>query len=84
MACGIPVVATDIPGTRELITHGRTGWLVPPADAASLAERILTALRAPEACQRVAQAARQEVAPRFAFERVAKQYERLYLDLLSR
>lgn len=84
MTCGIPVVATDIPGTRELITHGRTGWLTPPNDAAGLAESILAALRSPAACQRIVQTARQEVAPRFAFEQVAKRYERLYLDLLGR
>ena len=84
MACGISVVATDIPGTRELITHGRTGWLVPPNDAASLAQGILAALRAPAACQSVAQAARQEVTPRFALEQVTKQYEWLYLELLGR
>ena len=84
MASGVPVVATEIPGTRELITHGHTGWLVAPNNAASLAEGLLTALQSPAACERVARTAQQEVAPCFALDRVAKQYERLYLELLGR
>jgi glycosyltransferase involved in cell wall biosynthesis len=37
MAAGKPVLATDIPGTRELVEDGATGYLFPPQDAASLA-----------------------------------------------
>lgn len=45
MAAGVPVVATDVSGTRELVRHGVTGLLVPPGDAAALAEAMLQALR---------------------------------------
>ncbi|NTW21830.1 MAG: glycosyltransferase family 4 protein, partial [Nostocales cyanobacterium W4_Combined_metabat2_030] len=41
------MVATDLPGTRELIVPGRTGWLVRPNDPADLAERLLEALSDP-------------------------------------
>ena len=40
MACGLAVVATDIPACRELVREGETGLLVPPRDAARLAEAI--------------------------------------------
>jgi glycosyltransferase involved in cell wall biosynthesis len=40
MACGTPVVATDIEGTRELVLDGKTGLLVPAAEAGSLASAI--------------------------------------------
>jgi glycosyltransferase involved in cell wall biosynthesis len=40
MVNGIPVVATDIPGSRELVQHGRTGLLFPPEDIMALADSI--------------------------------------------
>jgi glycosyltransferase involved in cell wall biosynthesis len=39
-ACGLPIVATDVPGCREIVVHGRNGLLVPPHDAVSLASAI--------------------------------------------
>ena len=38
MAAGLAVVGTDIPGIRELVQNGRTGWIVPPGDSHILAE----------------------------------------------
>lgn len=40
MACGRPVVATDVPGCREVVTEGQNGLLVPPRDAVALADAI--------------------------------------------
>jgi glycosyltransferase involved in cell wall biosynthesis len=45
-AAGVPVVASDVPGLREVITEGQHGWLVPPGDAAALAERLEWLVRA--------------------------------------
>lgn len=39
-ACGIPVIASDLPGVRSVLEHGKTGWLVPPGDAMALSERM--------------------------------------------
>lgn len=44
MACGLPVIVSDIPGNREWVTEGENGWLFPVGDAHALAERILDAL----------------------------------------
>lgn len=41
MAAKLPVVATDIPGVREVVVEGETGWLVPPNDPSALAEVML-------------------------------------------
>jgi glycosyltransferase involved in cell wall biosynthesis len=63
IVCGLPVVATGIPGIREVITDGESGWLAPPADAAALAAAITDALRSPEERRARAERARPAVAP---------------------
>jgi glycosyltransferase involved in cell wall biosynthesis len=44
MACGLPVIATDVGGNREVVHHRETGWLVPGGDE-RLADRLAEALR---------------------------------------
>jgi glycosyltransferase involved in cell wall biosynthesis len=44
MAAALPILATDIDGTRELIQHGKTGWLVPPGEADALSEQLAALL----------------------------------------
>ena len=44
MACGLPIIASDIRGNRDLIDAGEGGWLVPPGDADRLAGAIQEAL----------------------------------------
>lgn len=39
-ACGVPVIAADIPGTRALVTNDMNGWLVPPGESHALAEKM--------------------------------------------
>ena len=82
MACEVAAVATDIPGTREMIQHGQTGWLVPARDAEQLAGQILFALKHPEERKRVARQALQRVGL-FSMETVAEQYHRLYQQIIS-
>lgn len=43
MACGLPVIATDIPSNREWLQPGRNGWLTEPKDACGVAESLLSA-----------------------------------------
>jgi glycosyltransferase involved in cell wall biosynthesis len=49
LACGLPVLVSDIPGNREWIEDGKAGWLFPDGDAAVLAQRLLCAVRGSEA-----------------------------------
>ncbi len=46
-ACGVPAVATDVPGTREAIVNGETGWLAPAGDADALAQAMAKLMRTP-------------------------------------
>jgi glycosyltransferase involved in cell wall biosynthesis len=45
LACGLPVIVSDIPGNREWIGDGKAGWMFPDGDAEALAQSILNALK---------------------------------------
>ncbi len=66
MAAGLPVVASDLPGVRELVRHAETGLLAPSGDAAALAGALRTVAVEPEAAVQRARAARALVEERFA------------------
>jgi glycosyltransferase involved in cell wall biosynthesis len=57
-ASGRACIATDVPGCREVVRPGETGWLVPPRDAAALAAAIEEALSRPEELSRRGQQGR--------------------------
>ncbi len=83
MAVGVPVLATAIPGTDELVVDGVTGWVVSPGNHKRLARVILYALRHPEFSQSLAKTASEQMA-NFQIEPVAAQYTKLYYNLLAR
>lgn len=84
MACGIPVVATDLPANREVVgTDGRAGWLVRPGDAPELSRAIRTLATTPSLRRDIGAAARARVEERFDLRRVAEQYLALYVELSS-
>ena len=65
MAAGVPVVAPDAAGPREIVEDGTTGLLYAPGDAEHAAELVLRLIRAPDEARRLAAAARAEVERRF-------------------
>jgi glycosyltransferase involved in cell wall biosynthesis len=65
MACGRPVVATDIGGNREVVEDGRTGVIVPAGDPERLAAAVLDLLADPERLRRMGEAAARAVRSRF-------------------
>ncbi len=82
-ACGRPIVATDVPGCREIARPGVNALLVPPDDARALAdaiERLATdgALR-----RRFGEASRQIAVAEFSVERIGREIVALYDELLS-
>ncbi|MGA9669690.1 MAG: glycosyltransferase [Terracidiphilus sp.] len=83
-ACGVPAVATDVPGTREVVQDGRTGWLVPSGNHIELAESMSMMMQtSPEARTVMGQRALQNVIDRFSLAVVLCRWEALYHDLLS-
>lgn len=82
MAMGVPVVATDVSGSRELVQDGVTGRLVPPHNPARLAEAILETLADREQAQALANQARR-YASQFTIERAAGRYAEIYEQCLK-
>jgi glycosyltransferase involved in cell wall biosynthesis len=82
MALSVPVVATDVSGSRELVKTGKTGILVPPRAVLRLAEAISEQLSKPEEAQRMARTARQHV-ERFTVQIAAAECGDLYRSLLA-
>ncbi len=80
MAAGVPVVATDVPGVRDVVRNGQTGLLVPVASPAKLAEAIQRICIDPALRNRLLATARQDVRSRFSWERILPEYQRLFPD----
>jgi glycosyltransferase involved in cell wall biosynthesis len=83
MAAGVPVVATAVGGTPEVVADGVTGILVPPRDPAALADGICRLLAAPELASRMGRAGRQRVEDRFGPALMVERTRQLYLRLLA-
>lgn len=77
MAAGVPIVATDAPGIRDVVLAGKTGLLVPVGSPSELAAAVQSLVNDPARRQRLADAARADVIARFTWERVLPQYLRL-------
>lgn len=82
MAAGLPVIATAVGGTPEVVLDGVTGLLVPPRDPHALAEAITRLLDLPDLRRRMGQAGRKRVERHFSIEETVRQTEALYETLL--
>jgi len=81
LACGIPVIAADEGGPREIVREGETGWLVPPRDAEALATAIVKALGLPaERLAEMGRAGRVDAEDRFS----GREFSRRVAGLLWR
>ena len=80
-ACARPIVATDVPGCREVVRPGDTGLLVPPHDIPALAEAIATLAADPARRRMFGMAGRALVEREFSDEIVARRTLALYRDL---
>ena len=89
MAAGVPVVATDIPGTRDLVVPEETGFLVSIHDLeskvrrAAFARNTNTLLEDRELAHRMGQSARQRILREFNVEKMVQRHAELYQELLE-
>jgi glycosyltransferase involved in cell wall biosynthesis len=83
-ASGRPMIATDVPGCREVVRHGVTGLLVPPRDPQALADALATLASDADLRQRYGAAARRLAEERFSDTAIAAAMVELYRDQMAR
>jgi len=79
MATGLPVVATEVGGCREMIEEGVNGYLVPPSDSVAMAERIIALLTRTDR-EIIGQRNSIKARKLFTCEAMVSSFEQLYID----
>jgi N-acetyl-alpha-D-glucosaminyl L-malate synthase BshA len=83
MSCGVPVVATNVGGLKELISHGVDGYLTGVGDPEALANYSLEILQDPELQEKLGRNAREKVLGTYIPDKIVPQYEDLYKEILK-
>lgn len=78
MVAGLAVVATDVPGHRDVVIHGETGLLVPPEDPAALVVAIASLLADPDRRRRMGEVGRQRALKEFAVQSMVEGTAEVY------
>jgi N-acetyl-alpha-D-glucosaminyl L-malate synthase BshA len=83
MACGVPCVCSHVGGVPEVITDGVEGYLVPPRDVRTMADRALAILSEPARREAMGKAARERAVRQFCASKIIPRYEQLYQSVLN-
>jgi glycosyltransferase involved in cell wall biosynthesis len=83
LAMGLPIVATDVPGNRDLVSDGQNGLLVPLGDAAALRQALLSVTTDPERYRRMSETSRR-LAERYSWQAVSAEFEQIYAQAAGR
>jgi glycosyltransferase involved in cell wall biosynthesis len=83
-AAGVPVVATAVGGTPEVVADAVSGYLVPTGEPAELARRIVQVVRCEETRRALGDAGRERVRRQFTFDVQGARYRELFAELLGR
>jgi len=83
MSCGLPVVASDAGGLKEIVQDGVNGRLVPAGDEKALADALCAILTDRALAERFGRESRRSVESRFTLQRMARRYEQAYRDAMA-
>jgi glycosyltransferase involved in cell wall biosynthesis len=84
MAAGLPTIVSRVGGNAELVEDGVRGLLVPPEDSPALSAALLRLLRDPGLARQMAQRGHEFTVRNFSFERLVREVDALYSELLQR
>jgi len=79
---GLPIVATDVPGCREIVSHGENGLLVPPKDPVALANAIRVLIDDENMREAMGRAGRKKILAEFDERIIIEQTVDIYKELL--
>ncbi len=82
-ASGKPIVATDVPGCREIVYNGDNGFLVPPKNPQALAEALQTLIDLPQLRRKLGERGREIVEEQFSAHSIDQQTVDLYAGMLG-
>jgi glycosyltransferase involved in cell wall biosynthesis len=82
MACGKPVICTDVGGTSQTIEHGISGFLVPPRDPVLLANHLMTLLTNPVLAEQMGAAGKRRVETDFSLVKSVAEVENFIGELV--
>jgi len=83
-ASGLPVVATDVGGTRELVRNGVTGLLIEPREPSEIANAVIRLLASPEVARRMGMAGAERMSKFFSLDACVEGHVRMYATVLGR
>jgi len=83
MSAGVPVAVTAVGGNPEIVSHGKTGWVVPSDDVGALSAALSEAMGDQTLREQRAAAGRRHFDERFRFETMLGHYRGLYRELLE-
>tara|TARA_R110001592_G_scaffold259451_1_gene523422 strand:- start:121 stop:1245 length:1125 start_codon:yes stop_codon:yes gene_type:complete len=83
MLAGVPVIASNIPGNRDLVIDRETGWLFDVGDEADLVRSSLAAFNDPDGSHRISKQARQRIVDDFSLDAMIRRHVELYERLLA-
>lgn len=83
MAAGLPVIATGVGAIPEVVVENETGFIVPPADPETLAQRMACLITDDQLRQRMGRRGRSRVVSQFSMDRVVPQMVNMYEELTS-
>jgi len=82
MACGLPVIATRVGGTPEIISHMKNGVLVPPRNPKAIAEAISNLLAKEKLGKKIGEEAKRKIQNRFSWEENVRQLKEAYSQFI--
>jgi glycosyltransferase involved in cell wall biosynthesis len=78
MACGVPVIASNVDGFAETVEDGVTGFLVPKQDSQAIADKLYDLVTNSDLCRKFGEAGRQRVLDLYDFEKNVQTMEQVY------
>ncbi|MCF0050544.1 glycosyltransferase family 1 protein [Dyadobacter sp. LJ53] len=84
MACGTPVIGSNVGGIKYTVQHNQTGFLVPPHNPEALAQAVREGISCPERYRSLSRNALNRVNEKFTWDRVAKSAHQLYMKAANR
>jgi glycosyltransferase involved in cell wall biosynthesis len=83
MACGKPVITTNVPGVRSIVHDGEDGLLAEPGSIDDLGAKIQSFIDSPERCKAMGAKGRKKIESQYAWPKIASQLEQVYQNALQ-